>query len=66
MKAYRILNRMKPWQRWWVANLPGRAGVDWGYTTVEAEAVVLTPYWQRRFRRDAERCGDEAHFISQP
>jgi hypothetical protein len=37
--------------------LPGREGVDWGWTDKIAEAMELSPYWQRRFKADQRRCG---------
>jgi hypothetical protein len=37
--------------------LPGRGGVDWGWTDKPHEAMILTPYWQRRFLADQRRCG---------
>jgi hypothetical protein len=58
------------WREWthggdiyFVQSLPGDGGVDWGYTKNPAEAIDLSPYWQRRFRRDCERVGYEAHFF---
>lgn len=42
---------------YWVAQLPGDGGKDWGYTENSSNAIVLSNYWQRRFRRDCERVG---------
>lgn len=46
---------------WWVAQLPGQDGVDWGWTTnTKSEfdpPIKLSVYWQRRFRKDCERAG---------
>ena len=36
-------------QTWYVCNLPGDGGKDWGYTNKPDEAILLNPYWQRRF-----------------
>ena len=38
----------------YVANKPG-GGADWGYTDKSGKAIVLSRYWQRRFRRDCMR-----------
>ena len=58
--------------RWYVSDLPGHVGTvrakqgsernsDWGWTTKETQAILLSPYWQRRFtaflNRDANRTG---------
>lgn len=58
------------WREWtkggaiyFVESLPGHGGVDWGYTTDPKQAMSLSTYWQRRFRRDCERVGYQAHFI---
>jgi hypothetical protein len=37
--------------------LPGQGGVDWGWTDKAAEAMVLSEYWQRRFKSDMRKCG---------
>ena len=62
------------WRQWndhtifYVAHLPGDGGKDWGYTTLTRinkefdKPILLSPYWQRRFRRDCERVGTVAHF----
>lgn len=47
----------------YVAQLPGDDGVDWGYTEKPSQAKPLTPYWQRKFAADCRRVGYEAHFI---
>jgi hypothetical protein len=47
----------------YVANLKGRVG-DWGYTTQRAQAIPLSPYWQRRFAADCLVCGVLATFIA--
>lgn len=53
--------------RYYVAQLPGDGGKDWGYTQhLEGEydrAIYLSPYWQRRFAADCARVGREARFI---
>lgn len=53
--------RVTPWgARKYIGSpngLPGREGVDWGWTDNASEAMILTPYWQRRFKADQRRCG---------
>ena len=45
---------------WYVSDLPGHAGTvrikagpernsDWGWTDKRKKAIILSPYWQRRF-----------------
>lgn len=42
---------------WYVANLPGDGGKDWGYTLAEGRAIGLTgPQWER-FARDMRALG---------
>ena len=57
----------RPWSEktpvFYVANLKGRVG-DWGYTTDAAQAIHLSPYWQRRFAADCRRVGVTATFIT--
>ncbi len=56
------------WRLWarntifYVANLPGDNGVDWGYHTDPRKAIGLNKYWQRRFAANCRRCGSEARF----
>lgn len=53
----------------YVAQLPGDGGKDWGYTehihgrNEFDKAIHLTPYWQRRFAKDCRRVGSVAKFI---
>ena len=47
----------------YVSDLPGHGGVDWGYGLHVSKATHLTPYWQRRFRKDTERVGEIARFL---
>ena len=47
----------------WVANLPGHGGVDWGYTQDPKQAMLISPYWQRRFKTDMYRVGSDAIFV---
>ena len=59
---------MRAWRQWdratrfWVAQLPGDDGVDWGYTRKRAQAIMLTSYWRRRFAADCRREGAVARF----
>jgi hypothetical protein len=57
------------WRHWsertpmlYVAALPGRGGVDWGYTAEGFKALPLSRYWQRRFAADCARVGSVAQF----
>lgn len=47
---------------WYVAQLPGEDGVDWGYTDKPDQARVLNRYWQRRFYNDTLACRSKPHF----
>ena len=53
---------VKPLVCFYAAQVPGDGGKDWGYTEKQEQALPLTPYWQRRFARDMERCGRSASF----
>jgi hypothetical protein len=60
------------WRKWskavpifYVSNLPGDGGKDWGYHTDPAKALPLSPYWQVRFAANCRACGSEAFFQSQ-
>ena len=57
--AYRAAER----GLWYVANLPGDQGVDWGYSPKVNQALPLSPYWQRRFAADMRRVNAKAQFI---
>jgi len=46
--------------RFYVAQLPGDGGKDWGYTENRDHALKLSPYWQRRFNADCRRIGQVA------
>lgn len=61
-KAGRLWSK-KPYVFYWVAQLPGEEGVDWGYVTDSSKAKLLTPYWQRRFAAYCRRVNSEAEFI---
>lgn len=51
------------WRQWfpkltfYVAQVPGDGGKDWGYVTAPWKAAALSPYWQRRFAADCRRVG---------
>jgi hypothetical protein len=51
---------------WYVAQVPGEGGVDWGYTKEIAKARALNEYWQKRFRADTRYVGHTAHFTNWP
>ena len=59
--AWRFWSKKQP--AFYVAQLPGDGGVDWGYTTNASEAKKLSPYWQRRFAADCRRCNSKAQFL---
>ena len=62
MKAYTLWNHITG-SLYWVAQVPGNGGTDWGYTTHADQAMRLSPYWQRRFTADCRSCGMDAQFI---
>ena len=47
---------------YWVESLPGDGGVDWGYTEDPSKAMLLSPYWQRRFSKYCRDVNSQAHF----
>ena len=49
---------------YYVAQVPGDAGVDWGYVTNMRQAKPLPPYWQQRFEADCRRVGANARFMT--
>jgi hypothetical protein len=57
------------WTQWdartiyYVAQVPGEDGADWGYVTDPKKAKRLSRYWQRRFAASCRRCGHPARFI---
>lgn len=58
--AWRYWSKTVP--RFYVAQVPGDDGVDWGYTTDQKKALPLTKGWQARFRADCRRVGVAARF----
>ncbi len=48
---------------WYVSELPGQGGVDWGYNKDAKKAIGLSLYWQRRFNADMRCAGSQAHFL---
>jgi hypothetical protein len=50
------------WTQWspttlfYVAQLKGEGGKDWGYTTDRHKARLLSPYWAKRFMADCRYC----------
>jgi len=67
MIAFRKMLAYRKKTGWYVAQLPGQGGVDWGYTSNPGSpldpAIELSDYWQRRFAADCRRCNDEAIFV---
>jgi hypothetical protein len=51
---------------YYAAQKPGDGGVDWGYTndpnSKHDPAIHLSPYWVRRFAKNARLCNDRAYF----
>jgi len=66
--AYRT--DFKPPEAWYVCSLPEKQPsgryCDYGYTDKVEKALPLSPYWQRRFRKDTERVGHVARFLPVP
>ena len=60
MIAWRFWNYSFP--VFYVQNIPGDGGVDWGYTNDVAKALPLNKYFAARFRKDCERVNATAHF----
>lgn len=53
-------------QVWYVNQLlgdghPKKNKCDWGYGS-GCHAIKLSPYWQKRFKSDTEKCGRQAFF----
>ena len=48
---------------WYVREVPGQGGKDWGYVDKVEKATKLSPYWQRRFAADCRYVGRTAHFL---
>lgn len=63
MKAYRIWNKLNM-TLYYVAQVPGDGGKDWGYTEDPKQAILLNKYWQRRFNADCRHVGVQAQFSS--
>jgi len=42
---------------WYVSELPGNGGVDWGWTDKRDKAIHLTPFWESRFKKYGRDCG---------
>lgn len=59
MKAY-IPEKGVPW---YVSDLPGQGGVDWGYDVRPEKATVLAPYWQRRFQKHCDDINRRPIFV---
>lgn len=62
MKTIAIRNRSKL-PPLYVEFIKGDGGADWGYTTDSANAINLTPYWQRRFAADCRYVGADCRFV---
>ena len=70
--GYRIAYRFdfNPGVPWYVCSVPKKQSTgrycDWGYTDKVSKSLLLSPYWQRRFRKDTEFVGHKAHFLKLP
>jgi len=49
---------------YYVAQVPGDGGKDWGYVTDFHQATVLNEYWAKRFASDCRAVGYSAQFLS--
>lgn len=68
-KAYQDMRHLRHrghTPRWWVAQVQGEDGVDWGWTNDAAQAQLLTPYWQRRFMAYGRACGWKSFGLVDP
>lgn len=50
-------------ETWYVAQLPGEGGVDWGYSTKRTDARPMSIYWRQRFESDMARVKQIAAFV---
>lgn len=50
----------------YVSELPGQGGADWGYTDRPNQAIELSKYWQRRFVADMRRVGSPVQITDVP
>ena len=51
----------------YVANLPGHGGVDWGYSERPSDAIPVSRYWMARFKADCARVGSNGCcYVVQP
>lgn len=48
---------------WYVAQVKGDGGKDWGYTLDYSKAIRLSRYWQKRFQADCQYMGRKASFV---
>jgi hypothetical protein len=53
----------EPHKTFYVAQLPGDGGKDWGYTDKREQAIPLSVYWRRRFEADQARCNRIGSFV---
>ena len=55
-------NKSNPHLYWWVAQVPGEEGVDWGFTDKIEQARPLNKYYQRRWGKACRDYGVRAFF----
>jgi len=50
---------------WYVSSKP-KAPADWGYSDNSKDAIVLTPWWQRRLAAYVRHCSakDQVRFVA--
>lgn len=62
MIAYRYNNHNRSGP-WYVSNLKGKDGVDWGYSSKEEQAIQLNINQWKLFAKDMRECGTVAYSI---
>jgi hypothetical protein len=57
-KPHFICSRLwQPGLTFYVRELPGDGGADWGYVRLGTNAVPVSAYWAKRFIADMRRVG---------
>jgi hypothetical protein len=56
--AYRFLSQNS--RPWYVSEVKGDGGVDWGYTDDVTKAKVLNTWYWKQFAKDMRDCGTVA------
>lgn len=50
---------------WYVSEIKGNGGVDWGYTNNAAKAIILNYNQWQSFAKDMRECGAVAFALAQ-